>query len=610
MSLSGKEIVDKTRRLQTLNHETEVRWLETKAAREGDLTSIAPDLVSEEWPKPIVSNFIDVVARDLAEMVAPLPSFNCSSATMQSDSARKFADKRAKIVQWYVAYSRLEQQMLYGADHYFTYGLAVFYMEPDFESRLPRIRVEDPVGGYAEWDRWGRVASYTKRFYEHADVLATRFPEFADQIHAVVKDNRSATGSADVELIRYCDKNQITLVLAAKEPMVLVDVENRLGETPVCIARRPWLEEYQIRGQFDDVVWVQVARDLLAKLQLEAVSKVVQAPMAMPADVQELAFGPDAIIRTANPEKVRRVGLELSPAAFTESQFLDHEMRVGARYPEARTGGVDASIITGRGVQALMGGFDSQIKAAQTSFKNAFIDMCRLCFKMDETYWPNAAKDVRGHAAGTPFNFTYRPLKDINGDYSVDVTYGFAAGMDPNRAVVMLLQLRGEKLFSRDYMARQLPFDLNVGEEMTKVDVEELREAIKQGVFAYVQSIPAMAQAGQDPAEAVQRTAMIVEGVRKGRSIEDVVAEAFAPQPPPEAPPAVPGAGGPSGEAGGLGPGGPGGGLTSSGLMRGVSPGQAGQAPGGRPDLSVMLAGLTGQGQPQMSAYTMRRRRI
>jgi hypothetical protein len=218
--------------------------------------------------------------------------------------------------------------------------------------------------------------------------------------------------------------------------------------------------------------------------------------------------------------------------------------------------------------------------------------------------WTNAEKRVRGNASGVPYDLRYTPAKDISGDHTVEVTYGFAAGMDPNRAVVMLLQLRAEKAISRDYFMRQMPFDLNVVEEMSKVDMEETREAIKQGVFAYVQSIPAMAQQGMDPSEAVQKLTQIVKGLQKGKPIEEVVSEAFAPQQPPPPPAdlgnnALAGAG--EGAAGGL---------TESGLMRGVSPGQAGMAPGGRPDLNVMLAGLTGSGQPTMSAFTARRRRV
>lgn len=62
-----------------------------------------------------------------------------------------------------------------------------------------------------------------------------------------------------------------------------------------------------------------------------------------------------------------------------------------------------------------------------------------MCFELDEKLWPNTVKQIRGTANGTPFEETYRPRKDIAGNHQVDVTFGFAAGMDPNRALVFLL---------------------------------------------------------------------------------------------------------------------------------------------------------------------------
>lgn len=608
--LDAQQIQDHLKGQMERHVDRDGRWDNIRAARNGDLATIAPDLFSDDLPRPIVANFIDTVARDLAEMLAPLPSFQCSSATMQSDTARKFADKRTKILQNYIFRSKLEKQMLEGADHFNTYGVCVFYLEPDFDEKLPRICVEDPTGGYADFDRWGRVRSYTKRFFQNAYELAQMFPEYAPIVFEGAKEIIPGSGT-QCEIIRYCDKDQIALVLVGKEPVMLTSVSNPLRETPVVVARRAWLHTNQYKGQFDDAVWVQLARNSLAVLNLEAVQKSVQAPLAVPNDLQEFPVGPDSILRTGMPEKVRRVGLELPTGAFQESAVLMEELRTGTRYPAARTGGVDANIITGRGVQALLGGFEGQISAGQLAIRDALMDVARMCFKLDEVYWPNLTKDVRGTESGTPFELSYRPSKDIKGDHSADIQYGFAAGMDPNRAVVMLLQLRGDKLISRDYFQRQLPFGINVTEEQSKVAVEDIRESIMQGVYAYVQAIPALAQQGMDPSEPVIKAAMLVKGIQKGDAIEDVVSAVFMPAPvPAQEQPAEggpPGMGGPGG-AGGFG--GTTGGLTESGRLVGVPPGQAGQSPGGRPDLGVYLAGLTGQGQPQMSAYTMRRRRI
>lgn len=615
--LDAQQIVKKCRTLERRFRETDQIWRDVLNVRRGDLDLVFPDLVSEDWPKPIISNFIDIAARDLAEVIAPLPAFNCSSTSMTSDAAKKFADKRSKIAQNYVQYSKLDIQMLTGADHYLTYGVSVIYVEPDFECNLPRITIEDPMGGYPEYDRWGRCTTYTKRFYKEAAVLAELYPEFAEQILRLdqkMANSRVTDGETKVEVIRYCDADQITLVLVADAPITLTDIPNKLKECPVVIGHRPWVDMSKPRGQFDDVMWMQLARDTLAKLQLNAVEKTVQAPLAVPNDVQEVNYGPDAIIRTNTPEKVKHVGLDLSPSSFQEESILLDEMRTGTRYPGVRTGGTDASIITGKGVQALLGGFDSQVKAAQLVFQVAFTEVMKKCFLMDETYWPNLAKEIRGQHNGTPFELTYKPSKDINGAYDCDVSYGFAAGLDPNRAVVLLLQLRAEKLFSRDYFARQLPFELNVTDEQTKVAVEDTREALFQAIYGYVQAIPALAQSGQDPSGPVVNVAKMVKLLQRGEQVEDVVSAVFAPQPPPGS---QLGPGGPEGGPGG-GPAGPGGqpgmangggGLSPSGLLRGVPPGQAGEAPGGRPDLKVLLAGLNPSGNPSMSSYVMSRRR-
>lgn len=605
--LDAKQIVDHADRLRRRDNERDQRWSDVLSIREGKLEQFAPDLVSEDWPKPIVANFIDTCARDMAELIAPLPSMTCSSTTMASDKAKRFADLRTKILQNYLNHSHLDRHMLASADHYSTYACAVFYIEPDFTARLPRVTVESPVGGHAEIDRWGRVTAYTKRYYCDAQTLIELYPEYADQIAQV--DRQRVPGlEHQVELIRYCTADQISLVMTGKHSHMLMSARNPLGETPIVLVRRPWLEADTYKGQFDDVLWLQVARGVLGLLNLEAVQKSVQAPMAIPDDVQELPFGPDAVVRTKTPQNVRRVGMEIPNGAFGENQVLLQELRDGSRYPAARTGGVDASVITGKGVQALMGGFDGQVKAAQMAYRDSFRDVVRLLFLMDQRYWPTRKKSARGHANGAPYNVTYVPNRDIDGDYTADVSYGFAAGMDPNRAVVMLLQLRAEGLFSKDYFIRNLPFDINITEEQTKVDVEQMRDGLKQGVLGYVQSIPAMAQSGMDPADAVVKMATILKGLQKGRSIEDVVTEAFAPPPAPPEDESDPGLPGDPGAVPGAGAGG--GGLDPTGLMSGVAPGQAGMAPGGKPDLSVMLAGLTSGGKPSMSAQTVRRRAI
>jgi hypothetical protein len=150
-----------------------------------------------------------------------------------------------------------------------------------------------------------------------------------------------------------------------------------------------------------------------------------------------------------------------------------------------------------------------------------------------------------------------------------------------------------------------MPWEINVTMEEQKIEIEKLRDSLVAAISGYAQAIPSLATQGQDPGEILSRIATVIAGRQKGQPIEQVIAEAFAPQALPSAeavPPGmeqpVPGSSGqvPSGGASGL--------SAITGGPRGVVPGQVG--PGGRPPLQSLLAGLTGSGKPTLSSSVTR----
>lgn len=562
----------------------------------GGLKLVAPDMFPEDsYNEPMVANMVDIAARDTAEVIAPLPAFNCSSSTAVSDRARTFADRRGKIANAYVEWSRLQIQMYTAADRYVTYGFVPAIARPDLVNNRPVIEFLDPRGCYYTRDAMGWI----KRFFQvkryTSDDAIAKFPELAG-----VLANELGYNKGTVEMVRFHDAqwDGVFCMTGGSAQMVRL-APNVVGKVMVHVHSRPGLEDEGV-GQFDDVLAVQVAKARFALLTLEAATKGVQAPMAMPSDVQELSFGPDSILRSQFPEKIRRVGLDLSPSVFMQQRDLDMELRQGSRYPDVRTGNTDASIVTGRGVKALMTGFDTQIKTAQAVFAEGLQNLVSRCFEMDEKLWPNRTREVRGNANGTPFSITYTPAKDIKGDHTVDVQYGLMAGLDPNQALVFGLQALGAQLVSKDFIRRQLPFPLDASEEDSKVDIEQMREALKQAAAGYAQAIPALAQQGQDPSQILMRMAQVITDRTKGVSIEKAISDAFAP-PKEEPVPAPQGDQMPAAGGGGLG------GLGVDGLMPDVAPGQAGMAPGGRPDLMTLLAGVGASGKPNMGASVQRR---
>jgi hypothetical protein len=580
--LTPKEVNAKLGRLQTKYAARDQRMRDVLSVRQGDLSKVYPSMFSEDYPKPLVANFIDVAARDLAEAMAPLPSFNCEATNMVSDSARKAADTRTRIANFYVSVAEMQLQMYQGADWYNTYGMMVGMVEMDYDSNNPRMRLLNPWGCYPEVDRFGRVVSLTQVLNTDAETLIAKYPEFTE---AILKKNNYQPGSPSITMVRYHDAEQDLIFLPERQNLTLVRTPNPIGKCMVRVAQRPSLDG-EARGQYDDVLAVQLARARFAILQIQAAEKSIQAPIAIPQDVQELALGPDSIMRSSQPQNIRRVGLDLPPGVFTESGVLERELRLGARYPETRSGNTSASVITGRGVQELQAGFDTQIKSAQSQFARMFADLIGLCFEVDEKLFSSVQKTIRGSEDGTPYVLKYTPGRDIRGEYGVDVRYGIMSGMDPSRAIIALLQMRSDKLVSRDYVRREIPMDLNVSQEEQRVDIEEMRDALRVSVAQYAQAIPALAAQGQDPSLIVTRIAEVIKGRQKGLSLESIVEKAFAPEPPPPMPEMAM-AGGPQLPAAGAAP---------APASQQPPQEQAGQAPaaGQKPDIAQLLAGLTG----------------
>ena len=561
----------------------DARMQDVMAVRKGNMTQLFPDMFPDSMQHPMIANFVDVAARDLAEVLAPLPSFNCSATNVTSDRGRSFADKRGMIANNYVYQSRLQSQMYWGADWYFSYGFLPIHVEPDFETNLPRIRVEDPMGAYPEFDRFGRCIAYAKRYVKTIGELANDYPEFANIILGEMGYNQNT--NSPIELIRYMDKDVTVFYIPSRQNLILNEARNLTGKMTVQIARRPGIDD-EARGQFDDVIYVQLARARFANLAMEAAEKSVQAPLVVPQDVIDLPMGPDAVIRTSQPQSVGRVRLDVPAAAFQEQAALQSEMRLGARYPEGRTGNIDASIITGQGVQALLGAFDSQIKAGQTILAETLEDVIKIAFCMDELLF-NEDKNVRGVAQGTPYELKYLPGKDIKGDYSVEVRYGLMAGLDPSRALIFSLQALGADLVSKDFIRRELPWSVNVTLEEQRIEIEKMRENLSAAITASAQAIPAMAAQGQDPSKLIQNIADVIERRRKGDSIEAAALAVFKPETPeqpvqPEMAP--PGSQAPVEQA----PSSP----ATPGVASGGVPPQG--APQGAPDLATILAGLGG----------------
>ena len=521
------EVLDRYRLLSRQNADRDSRMRAVSLVRTGHASWVFQGLFPDDWPSPVIANAIDIAAQDTAEAVGVMPTLSAYGDSVLNDSTRSRADKLSKIVNAYCWESSLGTNLVTAADYLVSFGLTILRVEPNYDASRPHIHVDSPIGAYVEQDRFNRITGYFQQWRKKASELATLYPEFADRLFTRAQYSGKQE-DRELTLVRaYNDDGHVMLLIAEEPGLVLDEYQHPLGRVPIAIARRSTIDG-QVRGQYDDALWVWAARARLALLSLEATEKAVEAPIAVPADVQEFALGPDALIRSAMPEKIRRVGLDLPQSAIVADQQLDHEVRAAVRYPEVRGGNIDANVVTGRGVQALMGGFDSRIKSMQALLGEAVASSLSLALELDVKTWPDLSRTLTGSANGAPYTVKYTPSRDIRGDYGVAYEYGLLAGLDPNRALVWGLQALGAGLLSKSFLRRNLPISLDVLEEEQVMDVENLRGSLMTSIQAYAQAIPEMAATGQDAAKPVAAIASMIEARKKGTPVEKAAEAIFA----------------------------------------------------------------------------------
>lgn len=560
-----------------------------RKVRRGQLNDIIPGMFPENWPAPITANIIDSAAQDVGEILGELPTIRCRPTGSSRAQAEKSA-KRTKIAVGYIDQSGLQRNMPGACDRFVTYGTLPFVVEPDFAVDGPVIRIASSVNTLYRKNLRGEVTAFYEYWKEPRSSLEAKFPDIGGALRTQsnfrVDRVADSEDDPDFEVVQYYGPDEFILFVPERDGLVLRKVANPLGKVPVAVAELPqW--DTELHGTYENAVWVQLARARMALFTMQATDESINAPLAVPPDVTKAAIGPNAVIRSSNPGDIRRVPIDVPREAWVQSGSLEREERIAARYPEGRSGNIQASVITGQGVDALMGGaFDQRINTLQMLVAFELRRAVSFAFELDEKVFGKTKKVIAGVINGKKFETDYVPEKDIAGDYSVDVTYGFMAGMDPNRATVMMLQLLGAGLVDKTTVQESLPFQIDVDDVNERLDRQAVEDALRSGVQSMLANVGALAAQGQNPTDLLQKAASLVTAREKGKSLTEAVLEVFKVEEQPQQDPFAPQA-----------PAGPGGPPAAP------SP----QQPGG---IMQMLSQLRSSGEPSMATRVMQQQPV
>lgn len=519
------EIHSKFKRIQTKYTASDIKKDKVRKVLKGELNTLYPEVFPDmgSFAEPIVANMVDVAARDMAESLHDLPTYSCFSTSMSSEKDRGRATKKNKIIGCYINNSRLEEEMRDGSIRLVSFGTLIGRVAPDFDDKVPYIRLLDSIGTYPEYDHRRRLVGYFEKRVFSKDDLILQYPLFADEIKGKKNDT-----SKSIEVIFYHNKDVDVVYFARDKAVELQSIKNPIGRCMAAIVERSHDGDVP-RGQFDDVLPVQLAKARMALLALRTSEDVVNAQLILPTDVNDVPVGPNAIIRTNNPEGIRYVPRQVAPDAWREQQQLDRELNLGARFPESRTGTPAGSgTVTGAGQDALLGAYDSQIDGYRIGLARFHQELINICFEVDEKVFGDVEKTLIGFNAGSSYQLTYSASKVIAGDYSVSTRYGLMAGLNPNQMLVFGLQALQSDMFSKGFLRRELPISFDVEEEEREIDVQKLNDAGMQALMAYGASIPQLAAQGMDVTHPLKVLSDVMKARRDGINLITAITDAFS----------------------------------------------------------------------------------
>lgn len=438
------------------------RIADVDAISRGDFHVVFPD-ESSTTERPKVPNIVQLALDDRAALSTEVPlTIRCDPP---SEEAKVKAERRERIAHFYLAHNKAE--LLFRRFYIDLNQTGVNYklVLPDLRSstpegeRFPLIRRIDPRHAFPD-----RAYSPDR---EVANLLVT-YEESRSGLQALHQDadlSVPAKLQGESDLIRvyeYYDRSEFLIVAElpdldtagnrSRRGVILTRMSNKLSRVPVSISARP-THDGQFRGTFDQVLGTLVAENRIFNLVLDGAADTISAPPVYHDIENPQDWGTGVALKAKSPQGfMRRMAPDgPNPTIFPTLAQLGGNARVGSVYPESRQGQISQSIASAAFVSAITGNLSTAVAADQRIEAASWAEVLSICFETDEKYLEASERKVIAGSttSGAPFSETYRPSRDISGDYRVRASYGAMAGQDRTTMDIRVIQQVNNKLLPR-----------------------------------------------------------------------------------------------------------------------------------------------------------------
>lgn len=518
----------------------------------GDLIVPLPEIDRNE--KAAVANFVNTGVEKTAQKIASVqPNIWFPPLAPGNRASEKRAAIRRRAVLGWWDQNQIGKKNRRRARYYCAYGSAPVILKPDFNLKIAKWEVRDPLSSYPCPSNDPDEITPENVLFHFQRTLGWLKQTYPDHLRSL-ETGHNPQPNDRFDLIEYTDREETVLICVGKVPeygvspvgvnaIELTRIRNRTGLCLAVIPGRITLE--RSAGQFDQMIGPYMAQAQLMALEMIAVKKGVfptEYLVSRPNETAAFIAGPfDGLSGQMNIIKGGEVKEQsLQPGYKTDGMLdrLERSQRLMGGLPAEYGGESATNVRTGKRGDAIMAEVvDPVIQEAHEVFALSAQEETKRAIALAKAHWGSTSKTFYIGSGAASKRVDYIPNRDFEDDNNI-VTYPMA-GTDVNGLIVGAGQRMGLGTMSKRTFMEIDPQIADPERELDRVEAEALEAAV-------LQSIQSQAASGDLPLPDVAR---IVELRRTGQmdllaAVLKAHAEAQqrqATQVPPTSPDAQPG---------------------------------------------------------------------
>jgi len=427
----------------------------------------------------------------LAQRIGRPPTLKTDMLPIRdTDTARKAAEKRQRIVAGWDEMDRMEMQFPQIGRWLPGYGFTFHRIrERTFGlDTYPVAELRDPYDVYPGWFGAGQQpeeVAVIRRIPESQ--LRRLYPDLKTNLKAssVVWGRNGWEGSGgDVEVIEYMNREG-SYVVCSEAEQVLGFIPNPLESGPAFVMTKRFAFD-QLKSQYTHTFGLMA---MMAKLNLLGLIGAEDSTFRETNVFGDLTGGTyekgrDAINFMEPGTRVEKPTGDQVNQTWQAINILERQFRIVAGYDVQQDAISPNSFATGAGMQELQGSADNNVREYQVAIKHSIELVDRKRLEWEDKMHASATKRVYWYEGGTKFEETYKPSEDIDGDYRTRRVYGAMATFDETSKLLAGMQLLGARVIDTRTLQENLDGLDNISLINERIDQDQAKRMLLEGLGA------------------------------------------------------------------------------------------------------------------------------